>query len=70
MNVLLRLLGYELKNTRKHNGKYNKQGNRCFDYTFTAHSIIDIDRLFKQREQQQQTWVTIMQQQINKYVVK
>jgi hypothetical protein len=39
MNVLLRLVGYEIKSTRKHNGKCNKQGNRRFDYMFTAHSM-------------------------------
>jgi hypothetical protein len=60
MNLLLKKVGYSVKNTRKANGKGNKNGNRCFDYTFTAQAIVAVEQLCQQRQQAQQTWTDTM----------
>jgi len=69
MNLLLRLLGYTIKSTRKRNGKRNKNGNQCFDNHFSAQAVAEIDALFNDREQQQQTWGDVMQKRMDKQVV-
>ncbi|HHL18738.1 MAG TPA: hypothetical protein ENJ33_03270 [Thiothrix sp.] len=56
MNLLLKKVGYTVKNSRKANGKRNKKGNCCFDYTFSAQAITEIEQLCQQRQQAQQTW--------------
>jgi len=67
MNLLMRLVGYRIQASRKASGKRNKKGNRLFDYTFSAQAIAEVDALFKHREQQQQTWVDLMQRCMDKY---
>jgi hypothetical protein len=64
MNLLLKKVGYRVKNSRKANGKRNKNGNRCFDYTFTAQAITEIDQLCQQRQQVKQTWNDVIVRQI------
>jgi hypothetical protein len=67
MSLLLRLVGYRIQASRKGSGKRNKKGNRLFDYTFSAEVIAEVDALFNHREQQQQTWVDLMQRRMDKY---
>ncbi len=57
MNLLLKKVGYTVKNSRKANGKRNKKGNCCFDYTFSAQAMAEIEQLCQQRQQAQQTWM-------------
>jgi hypothetical protein len=65
MNLLLKKIGFSVKNSRKANGKRNKNGNRCFDYTFTAQAIVAVDQLCQQRQQARQTWMDTKKNEVD-----